>query len=89
MASPTSPRRKASTQAAKMKPMMTVTSEPTLSASSFCRVTITVTPTTGTRVVSRDARWTYTYANSAIVAPGTYGGTNVNNSRVTYTAAMP
>lgn len=50
---------------------------------------VTVTPTTGTRVVSRDARWTYTYANSAIVAPGTYGGVNANNSRVTYTAAMP
>ncbi len=50
---------------------------------------VTVAPTAGTRVVSRDARWTYTYANSAIVAPGTYGGVNANNSRVTYTAAMP
>ena len=49
---------------------------------------VTVTPVAG-RVVTRDARWTYTYANSAVVAPGTYGGVNANNSRVTYTAAMP
>ena len=49
---------------------------------------VTVTPVAG-RVVTRDARWTYTYANSAIAAPGTYGGVNANNSRVTYTAAMP
>ena len=39
--------------------------------------------------VNRDAKWTYTYANAAVVAPGTYGGTNTNNSRVTYTASMP
>lgn len=50
---------------------------------------VTVSPATGTKLVNRDARWTYTYANSAVVAPGTYGGTNANNSRVTYTAAMP
>lgn len=50
--------------------------------------TLTLTPATG-KVVNRDARWTYTYANSAIVAPGTYGGVNVNNGRVTYTASMP
>ena len=49
---------------------------------------VTVTPVAG-RVVTRDARWTYTSANSAVVAPGTYGGVNANNSRVTYTAAMP
>lgn len=40
-------------------------------------------------VVSRDARWTYTYRNNAVVAPGTYGGVNANNGRVTYTASMP
>ncbi|HQR52171.1 MAG TPA: hypothetical protein PLZ79_02795 [Burkholderiales bacterium] len=49
--------------------------------------TITITPSG--KVVNSGARWTYTYANSAIAAPGTYGGVNVNNSRVTYTAAMP
>lgn len=40
-------------------------------------------------VVSRDARWTYSYANAALVAPGTYGGVNINNGRVVYTASMP
>jgi len=38
------------------------------------------------RVTDRSANWTFSYANSAIVAPGTYGTTN---GRVTYTAAMP
>lgn len=49
---------------------------------------LTLTPASG-KVVSRDARWTYSYANSAVVAPGTYGGISTNNSRVTYTASMP
>ena len=47
----------------------------------------TVTATGG--VVNRDAQWAYTYANSAVVAAGTYGGVNVNNGRVTYTAVTP
>ncbi|GAA5006673.1 hypothetical protein FNZ56_04950 [Pseudoluteimonas lycopersici] len=47
----------------------------------------TVTATNG--VVNRDAQWTYAYANSAVVAAGTYGGVNVNNGRVTYTAVTP
>jgi hypothetical protein len=50
--------------------------------------TLTLTPVSG-KVVNRDARWTYTYANSAVAAPGTYGGVGVNNGRVTYTASMP
>jgi hypothetical protein len=50
--------------------------------------TVTLTPAVG-KVMNRDAKWTYTYLNSAVVAPGTYGGTNANNSRVTYTATMP
>ncbi len=37
----------------------------------------------GTKVTNRTATWTYAYANSAIVAPGTYDG------RITYTATMP
>lgn len=49
---------------------------------------VSVAPASG-KVVVRDARWTYTYANTAIVAPGTYGGVNTNNGRVTYTASMP
>jgi len=49
---------------------------------------ITLTPASG-KVISRDARWTYTYLNQTVAAPGTYGGVNANNSRVTYTASMP
>ena len=50
--------------------------------------TVTLTPAVG-KVMNRDAKWTFTYLNSAVVAPGTYGGVNANNSRVTYTASMP
>jgi len=49
----------------------------------------TVLLTAVNKVVNQGAQWTYAYANANIVAPGTYGGTNVNNSRVTYTATMP
>ena len=49
---------------------------------------VTVAPGAG-KVVDRDARWTFSYANSAVVAPGTYGGVNTQNGRVTYTASMP
>ena len=49
---------------------------------------ITLTPASG-KAISRDARWTYTYLNQGVAAPGTYGGVNANNSRVTYTASMP
>jgi hypothetical protein len=40
----------------------------------------------GTKVTSRTANWTFSYANAAVVAPGTYG---VTNGQVTYTASMP
>ena len=50
--------------------------------------TVTLTPASG-KVISRDAKWTYTYLNSAVIAPGTYGGAGINNGRVTYTASMP
>lgn len=42
--------------------------------------------TAGTKITSQTADWTFSYANSAVVPPGTYGTTN---GRVTYTAAMP
>jgi hypothetical protein len=45
-----------------------------------------VTLSSGTKITDRSANWTFSYANSAVVAPGTYGTTN---GRVTYTAAMP
>ena len=41
------------------------------------------------KIVNRDARWTYSFLNSALVPPGTYGGAGTNNGRVTYTASVP
>jgi hypothetical protein len=41
------------------------------------------------KVIIQDAKWTYHYANTAAVPGGTYGGVNMNNSRVVYTATMP
>jgi len=40
-------------------------------------------------VTNDSAKWTFTYANSNIVAAGTYGATIPNNEQVTYTASMP
>ena len=50
--------------------------------------TILLTPTTG-KLIDRDAAWTFSYLNQNVVAPGTYGGVNTNNGRVTYTTSMP
>jgi hypothetical protein len=44
---------------------------------------------TGTKITNQDAKWTYKYANAAVVAAGTYGGVNVLGGRVIYTASMP
>ena len=49
---------------------------------------ITINPATS-KVVSSGPQWTYSYLNTNVVAPGTYGGAGVNNGRVTYTASMP
>ena len=50
---------------------------------------VTVTPNVGTRVINRTANWTFSYANTSTVGAGSYGGVNVNNGRVTYTASLP
>lgn len=50
---------------------------------------ITVTPNVGTQVVNRTANWSYAYSNTNFVAAGSYGGVNINNGRVTYTASLP
>ena len=64
----------------------TVLAHPTLADAAT--TTVTLTPASG-KVINRDAKWTYTYTNANVVAPGTYGGVNTNNGRVTYTASMP
>ena len=48
--------------------------------------TISLTPVG--KVVQQDAKWAYTYANATSPAAGTYGGINVRNGRVTYTASV-
>lgn len=48
----------------------------------------TVAVPVAANITNIDARWTYAYLNAAVVPPGTYGGVNSNNSRVTYTATM-
>lgn len=41
------------------------------------------------KIIRADAKWTYTYANANVVPAGRYGGVNVRNGRVVYTATMP
>lgn len=40
-------------------------------------------------VTDRAAVWTYTFDNTTVYPAGTYGGVNVANGRVTYTASSP
>ncbi|MEP6886570.1 MAG: hypothetical protein ABJC66_17615 [Gammaproteobacteria bacterium] len=64
----------------------TALTAPTLTNGTSSNVVLTAPPT---KLISQDAKWTYSYANAANVPAGTYGGVNVNNGRVTYTATMP
>jgi hypothetical protein len=45
-------------------------------------------PAAVAKVTNVGSQWTYTYLNAATVPAGTYGGVNVNNGRVTYTASV-
>jgi hypothetical protein len=66
----------------------TALSHPTL-IDGGAGTSIALTPNVGTKVTNLDAKWTYKYLNQNVVPPGTYGGVNTQNSRVTYTASMP
>lgn len=48
-----------------------------------------VAVSSGTKITNRTANWTYSYANAAVLAAGTYGGTPALGGRITYTATMP
>ncbi len=61
----------------------------TLAHPGLSNGTTTITLTAVNKIVNQDARWTYSYANTALVPAGTYGGVNTNNGRVTYTASLP
>jgi hypothetical protein len=42
-----------------------------------------------TKLITEDAKWTFSYANSVTAPAGTYGATVANNGQITYTATMP
>ena len=58
---------------------------PTLTNGVSTPVTLTAA---ANKTIAADAKWTYTYQNAAVVPAGTYGGVNVNNGRVVYTATI-
>lgn len=59
---------------------------PTLANGTSANVLITAP---ASKVINQDAKWTYAYANTTTPPAGIYGGVNVNNGRVVYTATMP
>ncbi len=59
---------------------------PTLTNATSANVVLTAP---ASKIIKQDARWTYAYANTTIPPAGTYGGVNVNNGRIVYTATMP
>jgi len=63
----------------------TVLPAPTLVSGTGTPITLAATG----KIVNQDARWTYSYDNNSLVPAGTYGGININNGRVTYTASLP
>lgn len=68
------------------------TSTPILQHPAFVdggTTTITLPTQTGGKVTNLDAKWTFTYLNTAVVPAGTYGGVNTQNGRVTYSVSMP
>lgn len=68
----------------------TASSNPSLPAPVLANGASAGVPVAATAgVVNQTATWTYSYANSAVIESGTYGGVNANNSRVTYTASLP
>jgi len=49
-----------------------------------------VTLAAANNVVRQEGKWTYSYANTAVPAAGTYGGAGgLNSGRVSYTVSMP
>jgi hypothetical protein len=59
---------------------------PVLANGTSANITLTAP---ATKVIVQDAKWTFAYANASMVPTGTYGGVNLNNGRVVYTATMP
>lgn len=74
------------TTAAALTGTYTLLPAPVLANGTSANVVMTAP---ATKVITADAKWTYTYANTTTPPAGTYGGVNTNGSRVTYTATMP
>ncbi len=64
----------------------TALAPPTLVNGASANVVLTAP---ASKVILADAKWTYSYLNTVSPPAGVYGGANVNNGRVTYTATMP
>ena len=64
----------------------TLLSAPVLTNAASANIVLTAP---ASKVIRADARWTYSYLNTTRPPAGTYGGVNVNNGRVVYTATMP
>jgi hypothetical protein len=62
----------------------TVLAAPTLADTGNPSVTLTPVG----KIVQQDAKWQYTYLNTTVPAPGTYGVSVANNGQVTYTASV-
>lgn len=75
-----------STAATALTASNTLLPAPVLANGTSSTVTLTAP---ATKFITADAKWTYSYANAAVVPGGTYGGVNTNNGRVVYTATMP
>jgi hypothetical protein len=67
----------------------TLTSAAALPAPVLSTGTAVNAPAPVNNITQADARWTFSYANTTVPRAGSYGGANIRNGRVTYTAAMP
>jgi hypothetical protein len=75
-----------STAASALTAGYTLLAAPALTNATSANIVLTAP---ATKVIKADAKWTYSYANTTAPPAGTYGGVNVHNSRVVYTASMP
>jgi hypothetical protein len=64
----------------------TLLAAPALTNATTANIVLTAP---ASKVIKADAKWTFSYANTTAPPAGTYGGVNVHNSRVVYTATMP
>jgi DNA-binding transcriptional regulator LsrR (DeoR family) len=81
----TIPYTQVTTAASALTATYTLLPAPVLANGVSAPVTLTAA---ANKTITADAKWTYSYANAAVVPAGTYGGVNTNNSRIVYTATV-